>query len=74
MTELELVDIDNGDKVIATIVPEGDQIKVTGPAAQDAKQIVHVRADLMDMTDAEALDPLAEYGWTNGHWMLREKK
>jgi hypothetical protein len=73
-TELVLVDLDNEDKVVATIVPDGDQIKVSGPMSDIAKQIVTVRAKLMDMTPAQALPRLASYGWTNGHLALTEKK
>lgn len=73
MTDLVLVNIDDDDRVLATVVADGDKIKVTGPQAEAARIIVENRADIMDLPPGKALDRLAEYGWTNGTWALRGK-
>lgn len=74
MTELNLIDLDNGNKVIATAKPRGSAITVTGDAADTLRQIVTVRADLMGMKPGEALPKIGEYGWSNGHLALEVKK
>jgi hypothetical protein len=73
MTDLVLVNIDEDDKVLATVVADGDKIKVTGSQAEAARTIVENRAKLMDLPPGKSLDRLAEYGWTNGIWVLRGK-
>ncbi len=73
MTDLVLVNLDN-DKVVATVTPKGKQIEVTGPSADTARRIVEVRADLMGKGPGEILDDLADYGWSNGHLVLRAKE
>lgn len=70
---LVLVNVDN-DKVLATVEADGDKIKVTGPQADAARIIVTNRAELMEMPPGKILDRLADYGWTNGIWVLRAKE
>lgn len=74
MTTLILIDTDRDDQVLATVTPDGDGISVTGIAAAEARQIVHNRAELMEISDAAALPRLADYGWTNGRWALVRKE
>lgn len=74
MTDLVLINIDDNDRVLATVVADGDKIKVTGPQADAARMIVTNRAEIMDLPPGKALDRLAEYGWTNGTWVLRGKE
>jgi hypothetical protein len=73
MTTLILVDVDHDNQVLATIVADGDDVRVTGPRADVAKAIVHNRAVVMGVPDGKSLQRLAEYGWTNGHLALKEK-
>ncbi len=65
MAELRLVDTETGDVEARMVLTPDGTIRVTGPGADGARDILASYTRLLD-DDAAAWRYLRDYGWANG--------